>query len=43
MESTITRVDDLEVAPFLDRIALFCTEGCKPQQALQVHLVLHDG
>ena len=35
MESTITRVDELEVASFLDRIALFCTEGCRPQQALK--------
>ncbi len=35
MEGTITRVDELEVASFLDRIALFCTEGCRPQQALR--------
>ncbi|MCL4531962.1 MAG: type II secretion system F family protein [Actinobacteria bacterium] len=35
MESTVTRVDEMEVASFLDRIALFCTEGCRPQQALR--------
>ncbi len=35
MEGTFTRVDELEVASFLDRIALFCTEGCRPQQALR--------
>lgn len=34
MEAAITRVDELEVASFIDRIALFHTAGCNPQQSL---------
>lgn len=34
MDGIATRIDELEVASFLDRIALFSAEGCKPHQAL---------
>ncbi|HEX2923984.1 MAG TPA: hypothetical protein VHS28_08155 [Chloroflexota bacterium] len=34
MEAVVTRADELEVASFIDRIALFITAGCNPQQAL---------
>jgi Flp pilus assembly protein TadB len=38
MESTITRVDQLEIASLFERIALFTEAGCKPQQAIDFSL-----
>lgn len=35
MEAVIVRIDDLEVASFIDRVALFAEAGCNPQLALR--------
>ncbi len=35
MDPVVTQVDDLEIASFIDRIALFAGAGCNPQQALK--------
>lgn len=34
MEALVARIDELEVAAFIDRIALFFTAGCNPRQSL---------